>query len=210
MSSDAMGEKTFSIQQLLKTLFIPLLALFIVSGCGKKKVEDGNFSSSMKPEGRLIHTPGVDTSVQNESFGVGELESLDESTDYFLSENPESEEYKATYGRSTKPLYPVYFDFDSSAIKPDQFTNLVNSSSYLEQNRSANLFVEGNCDERGTADYNLALGEVRAMNVKKHLITLGIAGQRISTISFGAERPLYLGSNEADWAQNRRVDLVLQ
>lgn len=205
-----MGKNAFRIEQFSKLLFILLLVLVGVSGCGEKKVENETFSTSMKPEGRLIQTPGTGVSAQDESFGEGELESLDESSGYFLSNNPQSEEYKATYGRSTKPLYPVYFDFDSSAVKPDQLTNLVNSSSYLKKNSSANLFVEGNCDERGTADYNLALGEVRAMNVKKHLVTLGVAGQRISTISFGAERPLYLGSNEADWAKNRRVDLVMR
>jgi peptidoglycan-associated lipoprotein len=210
MPSDAMREKKQSFKrQLLMPVSILVLGVFLVSGCGKKKLESENVSSSIKPEGHQIQTSGHDTGLQNEGFGEGELETLDQSTGYFLSKNPESEEYKALYGRSTAPLHPVYFNFDSGSIKPDQFDNLAGSGSYLLENKSGNLVVEGNCDERGTADYNLALGEVRAMNVKKHLVTLGVAEQRISTVSFGSERPLYPGSYEAHWSQNRRADLVL-
>ena len=72
-----------------------------------------------------------------------------------------------------------------------------------------NIVIEGNCDERGTADYNLALGELRIINVKKYLVNLGISENRITTISFGSERPLYLGSDEVSWAMNRRADLII-
>lgn len=188
---------------------ILLLSAALMSGCGKKEVEFENISESLKPEGRQIAIQDSEIGQQNESFGEGDLESLDKSNGASFSADPESEEYKALYGRSSKPLYPVYFDFDSSFVKPDQFNNLASSGDYLMENESVALSVEGNCDERGTADYNLALGEVRAMNVKQHLVNLGIAEHRISTISFGSQRPLYMDSNEDAWAKNRRADLVL-
>ena len=118
-----------------------------------------------------------------------------------LAPDTTSLEYRRQYGRSTAPLLPVYFDFDSSAINVNQFDSLNESGAYLVENSSPNLVIEGNCDERGTVDYNLALGELRAISVKKYLINIGVDGSRIKTISYGSERPLFPGSDEESWGR---------
>jgi peptidoglycan-associated lipoprotein len=103
----------------------------------------------------------------------------------------------------------VYFEFDKSAIKPSEEGKLQDVANYFKNNTSDALRVEGNCDERGTEKYNLALGERRALSVREYLANLGVDPQRIGTISYGFSKPVESGHNEAAWAKNRRGDLVL-
>ena len=98
----------------------------------------------------------------------------------------------------------VFFDFDKSDIKPEGRQILQRQADWLKKYPNVTVTVEGHCDERGTREYNLALGERRASAVKKLLVALGIPANRVSTISYGKERPAVVGSNEAAWAQNRR------
>ena len=98
----------------------------------------------------------------------------------------------------------VFFDFDKSDIKPEGRTTLQRQADWLKKYPNVTVTVEGHCDERGTREYNLALGERRATAVKRMLVALGIPTNRVSTISYGKERPAVLGSNDAAWAQNRR------
>ena len=155
-------------------------------------------------EGAKGDDEGTDGSVT-----AGELEGLDKTGTNPLAEDTTSQEYRRQYGRSSAPLMPVYFDFDSSSLNVDQLDGLNKSGSYLLENSSTKLVVEGNCDERGTADYNLALGELRAINVKKYLVNIDVDGNRIKTVSYGSQRPLFYKSDEESWAANRRADLVL-
>ena len=104
----------------------------------------------------------------------------------------------------------VFFAFDSSAISPDSAEILDTQVKWLKKHENVNVVVQGYCDERGTREYNLALGERRANAVKQYLVSQGIAADRISTISYGKERPVVLGSNEAAWAQNRRAVTVVK
>lgn len=97
----------------------------------------------------------------------------------------------------------VFFDFDKSDIKPEGRTVLQRQSDWLKRYPNVTVTIEGNCDERGTREYNLALGERRANAVRVALIALGVQANRIKTISYGKERPSVVGSNEAAWAQNR-------
>lgn len=105
-------------------------------------------------------------------------------------------------------LESIYFDFDQGNIRDDQKETMAKNSEWLKANPKVKIRVEGNCDERGTAEYNLALGQKRADAAKKYLEGLGISGDRMQTISFGLERPLDRGHNEAAWAKNRRDDFV--
>lgn len=104
----------------------------------------------------------------------------------------------------------VFFAFDSSAITPDSAEILDTQVKWLKKFSNVDVIVQGYCDERGTREYNLALGERRANAVKQYLVSQGIAADRISTISYGKERPAVLGSNEAAWAQNRRAVTVIR
>ncbi len=105
--------------------------------------------------------------------------------------------------------YKIYFDYDKSELSPEAQATLKKIVGVLESNPSYSLDISGHCDERGTIEYNLALGERRARVAKKYLITLGIAGDRISTISYGEERPVDPKSSDSAWAQNRRDEFML-
>ena len=101
----------------------------------------------------------------------------------------------------------VYFDFDSNAVK-DEYRGLIQAhAKYMVDKRDAKVRVEGHCDERGSREYNLALGQRRAEAVKKVMTVLGVQDGRIETVSFGEEKPAATGHDEAAWAQNRRGDI---
>ena len=98
----------------------------------------------------------------------------------------------------------VFFGYDSSDLDSDALELIQDQVAWLKQNSNVSVTIEGHCDERGTREYNLALGEKRAQAVKNYLIGLGINPDRVSTISYGKERPAVVGSNDGAWAQNRR------
>lgn len=99
----------------------------------------------------------------------------------------------------------IYFDFDKYFISPEAAETLKILAQWLEQNQGVDVLIEGHCDERGTEEYNLALGERRANSAREFLINLGIAPQRLSIISYGEERPVDPRHNEEAWAKNRRA-----
>lgn len=103
----------------------------------------------------------------------------------------------------------VFFDFDKSDLKPEAQDTIEKVVAWMKQYPDVTLTIEGHCDERGTREYNLALGERRANSVYRYMIALGIDPSRLSTISYGKERPAVLGSNESAWAQNRRAVFVV-
>lgn len=98
----------------------------------------------------------------------------------------------------------VFFDYDSSVINSEGEATLQRQAEWMKKNKNVSVTIEGHCDERGTREYNLALGERRASAAKSYLVSLGIASSRISTISYGKERPAVVGSDEGSWSQNRR------
>jgi len=107
------------------------------------------------------------------------------------------------------PLKDVFFDFDKSNIRDDQKAALNEDVARLKANPAVKIAVEGHCDERGTAEYNLGLGERRAKAVKDYLVAAGIPAHRIATISYGKERRFVLGHNESAWKWNRRGHFVI-
>ena len=104
----------------------------------------------------------------------------------------------------------IFFEFNSSNITDNASEILATQVKWLKKNENVNVIAQGYCDERGTREYNLALGERRANAVKLHMIDNGIAADRISTISYGKEKPAVEGNNEAAWAQNRRSISVVK
>jgi peptidoglycan-associated lipoprotein len=103
----------------------------------------------------------------------------------------------------------INFDFDSSIIRPDAREILKVNADFLLKNRISSIVIEGHCDERGTAEYNMALGQRRAQETKKYLVNLGIKESTIRTISYGEERPLDPGNTEEAWAKNRRAHFLI-
>lgn len=110
---------------------------------------------------------------------------------------------------ASSDLQTVYFDFDSYRITADGKSALKANADYMKSNPTAEVQIEGHCDERGTTEYNLALGERRANAARKYLTGLGIAKKRISTISYGKERPQDPGHDESAWSKNRRAAFVI-
>ena len=133
------------------------------------------------------------------------------STSSSTSSSGASSDSTTTYSYDTDPKTAlikvgdrVLFGYDSSELDDDDRSVLDNQAKFLNQNPSLKVTIEGHCDERGTREYNLALGEKRASAVKDYLISVGINSERVSVVSYGKERPQVLGSNKAAWSMNRR------
>ncbi|MFO7937517.1 MAG: OmpA family protein [Kiritimatiellia bacterium] len=104
---------------------------------------------------------------------------------------------------------PVYFTFDSYVLPPNEIAKVDMIGEHLKNNMSHVLVVEGHCDERGSEEYNLALGENRALSVRSYLVNMGISSDRIQTRSYGEEKPAVMGSGESAWSMNRRCEFAL-
>jgi peptidoglycan-associated lipoprotein len=184
-------------------LFLTLIGslTLVAGGCSKKEVTPpasggsagGNNVNYPDTAGSAEGTLDDSTNQRNGSFGQGE----------------QSDEYKRQHGRSSAQFQPIYFDFDQSSIRKDMAQNLVANAKYMKSS-SESIVIEGNCDARGTNEYNLALGERRAINAKKYMVDLGVNGSRIRTVSYGEERPLFEGSDESSYQYNRRDDFVIE
>jgi peptidoglycan-associated lipoprotein len=179
-------------------------------GCTKKPVippeSDSQASSSSTTAGAY---PGSDSGYSENSLAIEGTLDDSSAADSAAAMDQQSEEYKQMHGRSSSGLVPVYFDFDQAIIRPDMADRMIQNAEYLKQIPST-VIVEGNCDDRGTKEYNLALGEKRAINVRDYLIDLGVQPARIRTVSYGEERPLFYEQTEFAWSQNRRADFVIE
>jgi peptidoglycan-associated lipoprotein len=120
----------------------------------------------------------------------------------------------SAFGHGRRPLRPsvkdIYFDYDKSDIRGDQQAAMRADAQFLNQHSNIGFTVEGHCDERGSTEYNLALGDQRASSVKSALVSAGVNASRIKTISYGKEKPFCMESNESCWQQNRRGHFVYQ
>lgn len=115
----------------------------------------------------------------------------------------------ATTATTSTNLEDAFFNFNSSSLTPDARQNLSESATWIEKHPASDILVEGHCDERGTEQYNLALGERRAQEAKEYLGVLGVNTRNIKTISYGKDRPFATGHDETAWSQNRRAHLVV-
>lgn len=174
----------FSIQSLFKSLVTVLVCLFFVApvGCSKKDVVSDEPVISPSEESAGIAAPGsaVDT--------VGSA---------------------GDTGAAMSEMEVVYYPYDSYTLNDGARNALKKNADWMKQNPTARIQIEGHCDERGTVEYNMALGDRRANAAKSYLTRLGVEGGRIETISYGKERPADMGHSEASWAKNRRAVFVL-
>jgi peptidoglycan-associated lipoprotein len=209
-------------KRLSRTLALAALIgsfLLFSAGCGKKSVipPDGGQGSAMSG-GKDISYPKAEGGGYSED-NLPLEGTLDDSTAMgqggsgsamMSNADQQSDEYKRIHGRSSANLSPIYFDFDQAGVRPNMTDVLVSNAEYLRTIPGAMVIIEGNSDERGTNEYNLALGERRALNSRQYLINLGIAADRMRTLSYGEERPLFLNQDEEAYSMNRRVDFVVQ
>jgi peptidoglycan-associated lipoprotein len=113
---------------------------------------------------------------------------------------------RSNYSDRDVNLKIIYFDFDKSDLTRDSMETLKENADYLESNPDTNVVLEGHTDERGTTEYNLSLGQRRALKVKEYYTQLGISANRIATTSYGHEKPVDFRKNESGWAKNRRAE----
>jgi peptidoglycan-associated lipoprotein len=160
----------------------------------------------------LPSSTGATADIQNSSNASPAVEPLTANSGKApgFAGDEQSADYKRKNGRSSAQMQSIYYDFDQSAVRKDQAQKMEANAKHLKAHPKAKVIVEGNCDERGTKEYNLALGERRAMSAKKYLVNLGVEAGRVRTMSFGEERPLFPGTEEADYGMNRRSDFVLE
>ena len=131
------------------------------------------------------------------------------SDGFALDGNEEPVTSAGEAGETPVDMRIVYFAFDSYSLGTEGRDALKANAEWLANNPSATVQIEGHCDERGTIEYNLALGERRANAAKDYLVRLGVGADRISIISYGKERPAEFGSNESAWSRNRRAEFVI-
>ena len=180
----------------MRRILMSAVLVSLLAGCASKDVKDeGAPVEDRKPEA-VTAPPPVTTAPPQKPPVVKQVESKP------LAANPLKDPGNILSKRS------VYFDYDSTVVK-DEFKPLVTAhAKYLTDNRGRKVVIQGNTDERGSREYNLALGQRRADSVKKMMMLLGATDGQIETVSFGEEKPRASGSDEAAYAQNRRADVV--
>lgn len=142
---------------------------------------------------------------QLETERVASLPAVEEKENIALAEATNAEQQAlTTKAKAAGALQTIYFDFDRSDMMASASTSMDNTADWLLKNPDVTIVIDGHCDERGTNEYNMALGERRAYSAKKYLVNKGIASGRLATVSYGEERPVDPGHTEAAWAKNRR------
>src|ERR1017187_7468935 len=168
-------------------------AALVLAGCSKKPDRPTPTQTVLGP------TPGGSPNPSDVSTTLDANSALQQRTDDF---DPNGQNRTALAGST------VYFNFDQSAIKQSERDKLKTAKEYLDKNPTYRLLLEGHCDWRGTAEYNLGLGDRRATSVKKYLVSLGIAADKLETLSKGSLEAKQEGGDEV-WAKDRRVDLII-
>jgi peptidoglycan-associated lipoprotein len=177
---------------MLARIFAMLALTLSVAACSSDSVTDPNVGGAGKPMlGEASGDGSTDASVSDRGTDLG----------YAAGSK---EEFENVVGSK------MYFDYDQSSIGSDAMATLDKQAEWLGKYSSINVTVEGHCDERGTREYNLALGERRASAIRNYLVGKGVDGSRVKTISYGKERPEVLGSDDTSWAKNRRGVTVVE
>jgi peptidoglycan-associated lipoprotein len=166
---------------------------------------------AVQPSGSQSVSPNASTTYHLVAKGAGGTQEA--STRLTVTQPPPPP--APTPGPSEEDLFgqnvkDVYFDYDKSNIRPDQESAVQADVAFLNQHPDINFTIEGHCDDRGSTEYNLALGDQRASTVKNALVSGGISANRIKTISYGKEKPFCMEDNESCWQQNRRGHFVYQ
>ena len=172
----------------LTLLMVSVLAIGVTAGCGKKQ------PPATDDRGRVEPPPATESAAD---------------ADADAARRAEEEARLAREAAFSSIQAPIYFDFDRSELREDARQTLQTKAEALRQFPDIRIRIEGHCDERGTVEYNLALGERRADAARAYLVDLGIDPDRMTTISYGEERPAMDGNNESAWSQNRRDEFVI-
>ena len=200
--------------QLLRITVIVFLSTILLAGCGRKAG-----SVAPEPPGDMAASSEEADAEAGMPDGMGDEEAMSEAD--ILAERAMVAEEQALQAEAMRQAEmtqmaeaafvneDIHFAFDSFLLEPEAERILGEKAAWLQDNANVGVQIEGHCDERGTSDYNLALGERRANAVQQYLTVLGIDSGRLSTISYGEEQPLDPGHDEAAWGRNRRARFVI-
>ena len=195
----------------LKTaiLFMMAAAMVMVSACSKKSID----STSLNGNGTQLtqeELAAQEAARKAEQLARERQQSIEEQRlqDEDAMRKRQTEKEKAAKERFENQ--DIHFAYDSSELTPEARMLLKEKAEWLISHTYAAITIEGHCDERGTTEYNLALGEKRALTAKQYLVDLGISANRMRTISYGEEKPLVEGNDEGVWAKNRRAHFEIR
>jgi peptidoglycan-associated lipoprotein len=173
----------------MKRLIVPIFLAFLIAGCGTT------------PDGE--EQPGAPVETRGGAGGDGKVATVTAGDMEGRGLPPELTDPKSILSRRS-----IYFDYDRFDIKPEYRDLVAAHAKFLVNNRKFRMLIQGNTDERGSREYNLALGQKRADAIKKQLVLLGAREEQVESVSLGEEKPKNLGQDEAAWAENRRGDLL--
>jgi peptidoglycan-associated lipoprotein len=189
-------------QRVIALLAALSVTALMVGGCASNE--------AVKTEEPAAATVKAETKSEQQSDGKAEESAA--AAQNQIAEAAPATTADSQAGKSAASIFAtVYFDYDKSDLRQDTRNALAkNAQVMLKSKQAAKIKIEGHCDERGSAEYNLALGERRAKSALQYLITLGVQPERLSIISYGKEKPAVQGNDEAAWAKNRRAEFVIE
>ncbi len=176
---------------------VALALVALLPACAKKKPQ-----TTPDLDANTVTTPAEPTT---EVDPRAQAEPMDATPDPLAGDIAAVNEYLAANGL----LGDVYFDFDRSDLREDSRSRLARNAEWLRAHPEFEVTLEGHCDERGTNDYNIALGQRRAAAAREYLVSLGVASSRLRTLSYGEERPQCTSSDESCWSRNRRAHFLV-
>ena len=174
----------------MQKLAILLISAALIAGCAKKTKPDEAAGQIVGQDDPFLTQPLSDDELYADGRPIG-------------GELPVTDTPESLLGRTI-----IYFDFDSSSIRPEYNQSIAAHAGKLIDDGRLTVRLEGHTDERGSREYNIGLGERRAQAVRRALMLQGVRGDQITTVSFGEERPAVTGSDEEAWAMNRRVEII--
>ncbi|GLI38792.1 peptidoglycan-associated lipoprotein Pal [Geobacter hydrogenophilus] len=190
---------------MLRRLVLLSIGILVAAGCAKQETVKKDemvppIASSKAAEATVVKPAEPEAGIKKQPIKDGQIVGQAKG---------DVDQKTKTEAQLQVALTKIFFDFDSSELSPAAREALVKNAELLKQNNGFQVRIEGNSDERGSDEYNLALGERRAQGALKYLITLGVPAARLSTISYGEEKPADPGHSEAAWAKNRRDDFTV-
>lgn len=184
-------------------VFVSLIAVFMTAGCAKQDVVKKDEGITPATVAKNVDPPKSATSA-NQSV----IPSAAQAASLKPAATQQSQK-TLSIAELQSALEKIYFDFDTADLSESSRSTLAKNAAVLAKEATSKIRIEGNCDERGSAEYNLALGERRAKAAQQYLVSMGVKADRISILSYGKEKPAVQGNNEAAWSKNRRDEFIV-
>lgn len=193
-------------------LIMVLLAMTFTASCGKKKLHSDASGAQFADDeaARAAERARQEALARQRSIDEQRLKDLGSARTGAAGGGMTDRDSVASITRSKFVSEDIYFEFDSATLVPEAREALKRKAEWMRANPNVSVVIEGHTDSRGTVEYNLALGERRAVSAMSFLVDLGISASRLTTISYGKERPIDPGNNEASWAKNRRAHFEIK